>query len=218
MLSHRCPECGLDNIPERTTCKRCRAPLSPAHGGGGPSPLQPPITITNETTGIAVLLPTRSFTVFTPQPIETVRARLRQALAQEIERGTRTRWMDGRHTYAGSIVGDSVHLSGPHASRGWSLDATGTLQTRSSGTAIFLQVQPTGTSLFMLIFGIGFWLVVVLVQASNTWIVLGSLVIAAFIYAIMTIGIKVSASDSASIIAELLTPDLGAAPPHESHW
>jgi hypothetical protein len=206
MLHRICPTCGLENIPERETCKRCYAQLStPTAKYAGVKIETAPVKSNDRFAVLTPLLPIRRLVVHLPQSPAEVRDRLTGVFREEIVETSGTGWLSRTSTYHGSLVDSTVVVRGPYGNRQSAQVVQGTLDSEARGSLLRLRSRPTIGSIALFILPIGVWVGIVLSQTWGSWIALFPLFVSVLFYGLFVIGAKSEAIDIATMLARLVS-------------
>lgn len=208
MMSRRCPNCGLENIPERATCKRCGTELRAYSEQKLDVSIETLSTVDSNTAfDLNWLLARRQFLIHSPLTSSEVQARLQTAFREEIVRANGTGWFQRRYTYRGSLIGAKLVLYGPYGYRVSALKTEGTIEASGEGCILQLQSTPTAGSLAGFVIPIGLWVVFVLVMTWGSLIMLFPLLMSMLFYTIFVAGINSGATDIATMLASMVAKD-----------
>ena len=219
-MSYRyCPRCGLKNISERRTCKRCSAQLSlPAAGHPGVMTHVATIQKSDRLLDLTPLLPIRRFVIRSPLSLVQVRARLRDIFREEIVETSGSAWFQQHRTYRGWVVDSTMQLNGPFGHRQWTMVTDGTLEQAEGGSILRLSSQLSLGYILLFILVIGGWVVLVLTKTWGSWFALVPLVGGMFFYTVFILSAKSEATDTATMLARMLNMPLeGQSSEHNSH-
>jgi hypothetical protein len=142
MLPIRCTNCGLINIPERQTCKRCQAPLQRPLPQDSAQVTSPDQSLTDaQAQSPSGLWHRFAFaqTITSPLPFTLAH----QRLATLLEMADAGHLQRSGFSFQGQGNGDTFRLYGPHGNRSWPLITRGNLVAAPDGTQLAVTIRPS---------------------------------------------------------------------------
>jgi hypothetical protein len=171
MLPVRCINCGLINIPERQTCKRCQALLQRPRAQDSAQIITPDQTL-SDTQSLIIPRLWGSFAIS-----YTISSPLRFTLAQQrlamlLEMADAGQLRRSGFSFHGERNGDSFRLYGPNGNRSWPLVTRGELIAVPEGARVALTIRPSWIYPIGIIAVFGWWLWGALTMLHGAFVVL----------------------------------------------